>query len=236
MRRAMWNEHNITHSKIYRFLAFIISLPPRTMLHRNMQKMASASRTTKTTLLNELSRTKEHGTESLEQLNRIALYLTVILMDISVLNTHLAITIDEEIKGVYARHVALLIYEYLDDQPGIFGKEFRDIVSKLPHSSEHLEELRDLGSDLKEIRKHYGKLLYQIRNNVVAHMEQDGERQLEIIESIDLEDMVKLAKTIQKSIGNYTRLLANIAISYSYSPLQIREISKTIEQQDITDK
>lgn len=231
----MLNNRDITQSKIFRFFAFIVSIPPRIMLHRNIQKMASASRRTKNILLNELSRAKEHGTESLEQLNRIGLYLTVIMMDISVLNARLAITIDEEIKGVYARHVALLIFEFLDDQPGLFGKEIIDIVSKLPNSSEHLEELRDLGSDLKEIRKHYGKLLYQIRNNVVAHMEHDGERQLEIIESINLEDMRKLAKTIQKSIGNYTRLVANIAKSYSYSPLQIREIYKTIEYQDVTD-
>lgn len=138
----MLNEHNITHSRIFRFFAFMISLPPRIMLHRNMQRMASASRRTKTILLNELSKAKEHGTESLEQLTRIGLYLTVILMDISVLRAHLAITVDEEIKGVYARHVALLIFEYLDDQPDLFVKEFIDIVSQLPHSSEHLQELR----------------------------------------------------------------------------------------------
>lgn len=53
MRQAMLNKRDMTHSKIYRFFAFLVSLLPRVMLHRNIQKMALL-REQKRFLLNNL--------------------------------------------------------------------------------------------------------------------------------------------------------------------------------------
>ena len=220
----------MAESRTYRFFAFLISIIPRLHLHRNMRRLVAAYGNTKSILKHELARAKECNATSFERMNRIGLYISIIEIDIAVLNARFAIEIDEEIKDVYARHIALLIHEYLDDQPDLFGKDFRQIVMQLPNSSKYLSILDSLGKNLRSIRKTHGRLLSHLRNNVIAHRDHDGEKQLNAIESIKLDEMRKLAKAIQTSITNHVSLLTKVSKGYAYSKLQIREISKGIEQ------
>lgn len=197
--------------------------------------MVHAYSTTVATLKKELARAKDCNATSFEHMNRIGLYLAIIEMDITTLNARFVIEIDEEVKDVYARHIALLIHEYLDDQPDLFGKDFRHMVKQLPNSEQHISKLNSLGRDLRSVRNAHGQLLSQIRNNVLAHRDHDGEKQLVAIESIDQKEMRGLAKVIQTSITNYVSLLTEVSKQYAYSKLQTREISKGIEQQAVAD-
>ncbi|HUU89283.1 MAG TPA: hypothetical protein VMX17_16235 [Candidatus Glassbacteria bacterium] len=73
-------------------------------------------------------RAKKNGVSTSEQLNGIAMYISILSMDLTVLGSRLVLEQDEYVKNVYARQLAILIYEFIQDYPNLFSKQFRKII------------------------------------------------------------------------------------------------------------
>lgn len=196
-----------------------------------MRKKAIEAKRTFEILSLERHRALDHGAGSLADVHSIGLYFAIVSVDLSVLSSRLLLEHDETIKNVYARHLVLLIYELLDDAPGLLGNRFRQICAQLPKGTEHLAEVRVIGKALGKMKKQHSSDFYAIRNLAVAHRDFDGEKQYNALQALDSKVVFSLATELEVLIGKLFHRLAIMTGDYSWSRLSIREIAEKIKQE-----
>ncbi|MDB5231653.1 MAG: hypothetical protein JWN76_2458 [Chitinophagaceae bacterium] len=87
-------------------------------------------------------------------------------------------------KKLYAKMLALHLYEFIQDIPSIFGKPFaNDLTILLNH--ELGDELAIIKRNIKDIKSSSLGYLKEIRNTVAGHKDANTFKQIEIIESIN---------------------------------------------------
>ena len=175
-------------------------------------------------------RAKKKGISTSGQLNRIAMYISILCMDLTVLRSRLVLEQDEYVKNVYARQLVILIYEFIQNYPSVFDQQFREIIGNLPNGEEHIEAFHAIGKDINSIRKRRSNMLKEIRNCIAAHRDKDGERQYDTIRELSIETFIELTSKLHSIILNIINKLRKIEESYTYSPLMVREIANNVER------
>jgi len=158
------------------------------------------------------------------------MYISILSMDLTVLRSRLVLEQDEYVKNVYARQLAILIYEFIQDYPSVFGKQFRKIMVNLPNGKEHIEAFNAIGKDINNIRKRHSNMLKEIRICIAAHRDNDGERQYDTIRKLSIETFIELISKLDIIISDIINKLRRIIESYTYSSLMIREIANNVER------
>jgi len=112
------------------------------------------------------------------------IFFRLSFLDIMVLNISYFKTKDELEKQVFAKLLALSFYEFFQDVPRIFGKQFLQSFEryKTPSSESELRYFQRLLNKMKELSIDELKL---IRNETAGHKEQNSLRQIETLSKIN---------------------------------------------------
>ena len=114
-----------------------------------------------------------------------------------------------------ARQLAILLYETSHDIVAILGKEFRDSLDSISADPEMGTRLNAISKQFNSFKNENQELLHTLRNFVGAHRDRDAEKQLEIIEKVDLLQVLKLAERfylpIRELVGFLTDMMLGMA-------------------------
>lgn len=212
------------------FLAYLYMLWPRALFYRNLCRKNRATKRSLLIFKREIQSSKKYGTSAFEQMNRIAMYITILSMDLTVLRSRLVLERDGYVKNVYARQLAVLVYEFIQDYPNLFGKQFWKMLKKLPNSEEQVRVFKTIGKKICNIKQKHRKMLKEIRVCVAAHRDKDGERQYDIISKLSIDDFSNLTSNLDSITMEIIKGLRRVVKVYSYSPLMIREIANNVER------
>lgn len=91
-------------------------------------------------------------------------------------------------ERLFARHLALVLYEGFDDMARLLPQATRQFaVSKTTEADNARKRLRDLNSSLAILQRKYAADLQFVRNAAAAHRDHDMRRFHEAVDSLDLE-------------------------------------------------
>ena len=133
-------------------------------------------------------------------------YLNIFAYDLTSVGYNLYFEKGRWQKIYFARQVALLIYEALEDIPVITGKVFKihfQEVKGMTAVDKFIEEMRTLSKQLNKFKALHRDKLFNIRVNVAAHRDIDINKQLEIIGNINPYEIISLMLDFQKIVKSY---------------------------------
>lgn len=133
-------------------------------------------------------------------------YLNILAYDLTSVGHSLYFEKGRWQKIYFARQVALLIYEALEDIPVITGKVFKihfQEVKGIAAADQFLGDMKALGKLLNQFKTLHRERLLNIRINVAAHRDIDINKQLEIIGSIDPYEIINLMFEFEKIVRGY---------------------------------
>ncbi len=115
-------------------------------------------------------------------------------------------------KVYFARQVVLLIYEALNDIPGMLGKDFKNIFKDISEASNYLMELKSLQKEFGKFSTIHFENLKQIRMNIIAHRDPDIDNQLHYIETIDPYEIINIMFDFEKILRQISDHLQKLVI------------------------
>jgi len=145
---------------------------------------------------------KRKKIKSLNKIANVNYYISVCSYDSSVGNKFLIISKNDWGKKLFARVLALIIFEFLDDINSLFTKSFRGITEKLS-STEQLNKLNKILKKIYSYRKINIRYFKEIRNNVFGHRDLDAESQIKYIDNINVKKIGKLTLELSRLILEY---------------------------------
>lgn len=107
-------------------------------------------------------------------------------------------------KVYYARQVTLVMYEAFNDLPEVLGKYYKQIFEGIEKAKPYLETLKGYKKDFEFLKNTNFEYLQEIRMNVSAHRDQDIDRQLEVIRTIDPYRVIKIMFDFEKILRKIT--------------------------------
>jgi hypothetical protein len=107
-------------------------------------------------------------------------------LDIAVLFKSFLINTDEIEKKVYAKLLSLNIYEFLEDLPKIFGKEFGNSLFFLKNDK-LIEDIKIIKKEIHKIKSENQDYLKEIRNSISAHKDHNTITQIAALETLNIE-------------------------------------------------
>lgn len=212
--------HRITQSSAFGLCVVAFTLLPRLVYHMKLRKLLIALKKTARIQKKALETAKHYEDMEVVRLAQVGLYLCIIKKDMALLESRFVLAFNPEVKEVYAKQIALLVYEFISRQPDLFGKEFRDIVSALPNRSVIFKELASLGREVRKIKKSHESFLHEVRNSLVAHRDLNGEKQLSVIEKLNFKEIQSISKTIDSLLGGYINILTTVVQNHNDSFLK----------------
>jgi len=180
-------------------------------LIRERKHIAALERTIRT-VRTEYDRAKKNEMPHFQRIHNAGLYVLVFEYDITILKNDALFALRKWKKAFVARQLAVLLYEAAHDLPELLGKEFRESLKTLPVSEAEWKCLNGITKQISSFRSEHRHLLNGLRNFVGAHRDKDAAKQLEIIESIDLLTMMKLAGQLYEALGELVPFLARITL------------------------
>jgi len=178
----------------------------------------------------EKARATKHSATTLVFLHNASLYLLLLDLDHTTLIHDFVSHKNTLRQTVYAKHLISLFSEFFDDFPEIYGKKIREIIEKLPNSSNHISTINKLSKDIRAFRKHHAKDFHRIRNAVGAHRDLDGELQLRTLREIDSERIQKLSEDFILWLNKMYNFISTVTLDYSKSFQMVQEICQKIKQ------
>jgi len=137
------------------------------------------------------------------QIFNLSLYLALLFDDFLYIHEALISANGKRKKRVFAKQVAVQLYEASEDLKKLLGKPLSDslIALNIPH--ELLNQLEQIKESLNFYRRKNQQVLFSIRNIVGAHRDNDSILYLEKLNSINPIDIV----TISTEFINYMNII-----------------------------
>jgi len=135
-----------------------------------------------------------HNDKAFNFINSFAFYRLSFLDIALLLKNFLTSKADLE-KKIYAKMLVLNLYEFTEDIPQIFGKDFKDALSIL-NNNELLDELKNIKKTIQKIKSESHTYLKEIRNTVVGHKDHNTFIQVEVLDKIDFDKVERYCMTI----------------------------------------
>jgi hypothetical protein len=108
-------------------------------------------------------------------------------------------------RKLYCRLLAVTLIESVEDLTKLAGWEFTKLVDGVYSDPSVQQRLLSIRQDLHKFLKKYEKMLRDVRQNAAAHRDHDATKQLQIIESLDCDKVLKAA---QEFVDQNKQLLA----------------------------
>lgn len=140
---------------------------------------------------------EKEGNRHLAKLANALQYSFSIERDLCMLMTDVMTERNKWRRNLHARHLAILIVEFLDKIDTVLGKEFQSHINAVAaRHPELITKYRDIRRNLARIGEQHRKQLRRIRNTAAAHRDADGDCQLEVINSVDELAILVVAQAI----------------------------------------
>jgi quinol monooxygenase YgiN len=148
----------------------------------------------------EFEKTEMH--EQISHFLNVPLLLRLSILDLAILFNYFLKADNLTEKKLFARLISSQLYEYIQDNPEILGKKYRDFISKL-NDPELMSELNELSKEFNSHKKKHEKFLKEIRNNISSHKDINGILQAKLIQNLDINDVSIAFLEITKSFAKY---------------------------------
>lgn len=117
--------------------------------------------------------------------------INIISMDLKILQRDLYFSVNSWAQRYYIRQAYLLIYEffksYYSEQ-----KDFYEVINTKLDVSLLEKEKNSVICELREYRKKYEKIFYNVRNAVIAHRDVNVLTQIEVIENLNFSEAIEI--------------------------------------------
>ncbi len=131
----------------------------------------------------------------------LAGFINIISYDLKIVGRDLTFAETQWEKRYYARQASLLIYEAINDLFDLLGKDFKSILINKLDTNEIDAILLEVRKDLNLYKSKYFDSLKEIRNNSIAHRENDIFKQMEIILNMSWCDSVEMVTSFDKILN-----------------------------------
>ncbi len=160
----------------------------------------------------EYERAKKNGMPHYERMYNVGLYVLLLDYDIATLKNDALFAIREKKRNYVARQLAVLLYESSHDIPELLGKEFRASLKTLPLTDEDWKEFNEITKQLNAFKEEHQSILNRIRNYVGAHRDKNAGRQIEILESIELLEIMNMAGNFYIPIRSLISFMTKVTL------------------------
>ena len=124
-----------------------------------------------------------HNEKGFQFINAFAFY-RLSFLDIAILFKNFMTSKEGLEKDIYAKMLALNLYEFFEDIPQIFGKDFRDSLQKT-QNEELINEFQNIKKNIQQIKVESHSYLKEIRNTIASHKDHNTFTQVEVLKKID---------------------------------------------------
>jgi hypothetical protein len=158
----------------------------------------------------------KHNLEKNRVFWNTARYINIISLDLKILPKHQSFSELEWEKRLFARQIALLIYESIDDILSLLGKEFKIIVNDYKDDSSFSELLNHIRKKINQFKEIHFERIQAIRNNSIAHREKNTSEQLNHIYKISWIQSVNITSefdSILNELGQFLEIIMRGGIS-----------------------
>jgi hypothetical protein len=153
---------------------------------------------------------QEFGLDKNKTFWNIARYISIVSLDLKILAKHQAFSVNEWEKRFFARQIALLIYESVDDLLVFLGKPFIKIAVDFRQDQGFTIRLNEVRKSLNIFKEKNSKRLQSIRNTSLAHRDKDTSLQLKTIYSISWVEFVNLCSEFDGIINQVGEFLETL--------------------------
>ncbi len=140
----------------------------------------------------------------------IAGFINIISFDLKIVSRDLTISETQWEKRYYIRQASLLIYEAINDIFDLLGKDFKQILIKELDTKDIDDKLIDVRKELNTYKTQYFETLKEIRNNSIAHRDNDIFKQIEIIENLSWSDSIEMVTGFDKILSQLGAVMQKI--------------------------
>ena len=140
--------------------------------------------------------------------------INIISMDLKIIQRDLYFSKDFWAQRYYIRQAYLLIYEffksYYSEQ-----KDFYEVINTKLDISLFVAEKDSIIKDLREYRKKYEKVFYNVRNAAVAHREVNIMAQIEVIENLNFSEAIEIIlkfNELLNSLGSFLKKVIDLGL------------------------
>lgn len=172
-------------------------------------------------ILRRISEEQKDG--RLAHVANVLQYSLAVQLDSCVLMTDVITERDRWRQNVYARHLGVLLIEFLDDIHGVLGKQFdHELQALFGKHPEVLKLCRSLQKGLASIGQQYRTELREIRNIAAAHRDHDGHLQFELMTNVNV---VRVVLVVGEAVYLWQHLVLRLchAILRKRFPAQWKE-------------
>lgn len=155
---------------------------------------------TMNTVQENYQKSKKNRFEHFERVYDVSLYILTFEYDILFLKQSILFCVNDWKKKLYARLLAIQLYEASMDFPKILGRDFRKSLSCIGILDDEMEKLNLIMKKINRFKIKNKDILSDIRNYVGAHRDNRGIKQLEIIEEIDPLEIMKVTAELYQFI------------------------------------
>jgi len=135
-----------------------------------------------------------HNDKAFDFINAFAFY-RLSFLDIALLLKNFLTSKTDLEKKIYAKMLVLNLYEFIEDIPQIFGRDFMNALPDVVNN-ELLDELKNIKKAIQNIKTESHTYLKEIRNTVVGHKDHNTFIQVEVLDKIDFDKIEKYCMSI----------------------------------------
>lgn len=165
-----------------------------------------------------------------ERIHNVGLYVLLLEYDLAMLRSDALFAIRPWKKNFIARQMASQIYEASHDIPELLGKDFRESLKTLPLRQEELDSFNKTTKLFNEFKIKNRIFLNEVRNFVSSHRDKSANKQLEVLDKIDLIGVLKIAgdfyvpmRGLVSFITKVTAMLGNWNVILKHLPVDVEE-------------
>jgi hypothetical protein len=152
------------------------------------------------------------GDARFDKLINACLYSALVNRDLYYLAEDFYFQKNKNRKNFVGRLFCMTLIEFLDDINFLLGKELTNELAQNNMLS-YTIYITELNKHYSKIKREYGKVFREIRNQVAAHRSKDAQLLLEHINKVPMEQLTKIGQEISKG-EIYFNTITNLIIEY----------------------
>lgn len=134
-------------------------------------------------------------------------YCSIADLDLSILIHQLMVAETDWRRKLYARMLAMTLFECVSDIPAIMAKDFRSGITSRANKNDVWEGVESVRKDLANFGKKHKIILEEIRHIAIAHRDQRADLQLVVIKNIRVTMVWELSMEFKTILEKFNGLM-----------------------------
>jgi hypothetical protein len=134
-------------------------------------------------------------------------YCSIADLDLSILIHQLMVAETDWRRKLYARMLAMTLFECVSDIPAIMAKDFRSGITSRANKNDVWEGVESVRKDLANFGKKHKIILEEIRHIAIAHRDQRAGLQLVVIKNIRVTMVWELSMEFKTILEKFNGLM-----------------------------